>query len=68
MEKDIILPVNVSMLQAELKEQEQKYEKRIADLEYKLKKILFLVKGHKIADEVRLNAIVRIIEKGGKDE
>ena len=39
MEKDIILPVNISMLQAEIKEQEQRYEKRIAELENKIQEL-----------------------------
>lgn len=36
MEKDIIQPVNISILNDMLKEQEQKYEKRIAELENKI--------------------------------
>ena len=39
MGKDIIQTVNISILNNMLKEQEQKYEKRIAELEKKLNKI-----------------------------
>ena len=40
MEKDIIKPVNISILNDMLKEQEQKYEKRIAELEKENKILL----------------------------
>ena len=39
MEKDIIQPVNISILNDMLKEQEQKYEKKIAELEDKIKEL-----------------------------
>jgi len=44
MEKDIIQPVNISILNDMLKEQEQKYEKKIAELEDKIKRIKELCK------------------------
>lgn len=44
MEKNIIQPVNISILNDMLKEQEQKYEKKIADLEKKIKRIKELCK------------------------
>lgn len=51
MEKDIIQPVNISILNDMLKEQERKYEKKIAELEKKLNKIKDIAERQNLCNE-----------------
>ena len=55
MEKDIIQPVNISILNDMLKEKEQQYEKRISKLENKIQELNSMIK--KIKELSRVNSI-----------